>query len=187
MHKVVISGTGLFTPSQSISNEELVASYNAYVEQFNAENAAAIEAGTVEPLAASSTEFIEKASGIKSRFVINKSGILDVNRMVPDIRERSDEEQSLLCEMAVKAAHQALEAISSITAAVNTITEMNLSIASAVEEQSAAANEISGNVVRIAESSGFIADNMRKTESSSHKLAESSATMVNLIKRFKVE
>ena len=110
MHKVVISGTGLFTPSQSISNEELVASYNAYVEQYNAENAAAIEAGTVEPLAASSTEFIEKASGIKSRFVINKSGILDVNRMVPDIPERSDDEQSLLCEMAVKAAHQALEA-----------------------------------------------------------------------------
>ncbi len=93
MHKVVISGTGLFTPSQSISNEELVASYNAYVEQYNAENAAAIEAGTVEPLAASSTEFIEKASGIKSRFVINKSGILDVNRMVPDIPERSDDEQ----------------------------------------------------------------------------------------------
>ncbi|MCK5531785.1 MAG: beta-ketoacyl-ACP synthase III, partial [Halopseudomonas aestusnigri] len=110
MHRVVISGTGLFTPSESISNEELVASYNAYVERFNAENAAAIEAGSVEPLACSSTEFIEKASGIKARYVINKSGILDVDRMVPSIPERSDDEQSLLCEMAVKAAHQALEA-----------------------------------------------------------------------------
>tara|TARA_R100000908_G_scaffold65127_2_gene52094 strand:+ start:493 stop:1632 length:1140 start_codon:yes stop_codon:yes gene_type:complete len=110
VHRVVISGTGLFTPSESISNEELVASYNAYVDRFNAENAAAIEAGSVEPLACSSTEFIEKASGIKARYVINKSGILDVDRMVPSIPERSDDEQSLLCEMAVKAAHQALEA-----------------------------------------------------------------------------
>lgn len=110
MHKVVISGTGLYTPTESISNEELVESFNAYVEQFNTENAAAIEAGTVEPLAGSSTEFIEKASGIKSRYVMNKSGILDVNRMVPDIPERGNDDQSLLCEMAVKAAQQALEA-----------------------------------------------------------------------------
>tara|TARA_R110002124_G_scaffold91271_2_gene232433 strand:+ start:10904 stop:12127 length:1224 start_codon:yes stop_codon:yes gene_type:complete len=110
VHKVVISGTGLYTPTESISNEELVESFNAYVEQFNADNAAAIEAGTVEALACSSTEFIEKASGIKSRYLMNKSGILDINRMVPDIPERANEEQSLLCEMAVKAAHQALEA-----------------------------------------------------------------------------
>ena len=32
MNDIVISGTGLYTPSQSISNEELVQSYNAYVE-----------------------------------------------------------------------------------------------------------------------------------------------------------
>ncbi len=108
MQKVVISGTGLYTPSSSISNEELVASFNGYVEQFNSRNAAAIEAGTVAALAPSSTDFIEKASGIKSRFVMNKSGILDINRMKPDIPERSNEEWSILCEMAVKAATDAL-------------------------------------------------------------------------------
>ena len=32
----VISATGLFTPSDSISNEELVASFNAYVDLYNA-------------------------------------------------------------------------------------------------------------------------------------------------------
>ncbi|MAD47233.1 MAG: chemotaxis protein [Oceanospirillaceae bacterium] len=117
----------------------------------------------------------------------------EINTMITRLQEQaatavgSMEQNAKNSEDTAESAHQALEAISSITAAVNTITEMNLSIASAVEEQSAAANEISGNVVRIAESSGFIADNMRKTESSSHKLAESSATMVNLIKRFKVE
>ena len=50
MHNVVISGTGLFTPTNSISNEELVLAFNAYVQQFNAEHAAAIEAGEVQAL-----------------------------------------------------------------------------------------------------------------------------------------
>ncbi|HDZ57112.1 MAG TPA: beta-ketoacyl-ACP synthase III [Pseudomonas xinjiangensis] len=109
MQKVVISGTGLYTPPNSISNEELVVSFNAYVEKHNSENADAIAQGEVTPLAPSSTEFIEKASGIKSRYVVNKSGILDVNRMRPDIPERSNDEWSVLCDMAIKAAGQALE------------------------------------------------------------------------------
>ncbi|QZX84533.1 beta-ketoacyl-ACP synthase III [Metapseudomonas otitidis] len=109
MHNVVISGTGLYTPSNSISNEELVASFNAYVQAFNAENAAAIERGEVEALAESSVAFIEKASGIKSRFVVDKAGILDPQRMVPRIPERSNDEWGILCEMAVGAAREALE------------------------------------------------------------------------------
>ncbi|MCO6055306.1 beta-ketoacyl-ACP synthase III [Pseudomonas sp. MOB-449] len=109
MHNVVISGTGLYTPPNSISNEELVASFNAYVQAFNAENAAAIERGEIEALAESSVAFIEKASGIKSRFVVDKDGILDPLRMVPRIPERSNDDWGILCEMAVAAAKQALE------------------------------------------------------------------------------
>lgn len=109
MHNVVISGTGLYTPDQSISNEELVESFNAYVQQFNADNAAAIERGEVQALAESSAAFIEKASGIKSRFVMDKAGILDPQRMKPNLPERSNDEQSILCQMAVAAAEQALE------------------------------------------------------------------------------
>ena len=109
VHNVVISGTGLYTPSNSISNEELVASFNAYVQAFNAESAAAIERGEVEALAESSVAFIEKASGIKSRFVVDKAGILDPQRMVPRIPERSNDEWGILCEMAVGAAREALE------------------------------------------------------------------------------
>ena len=109
MHKVVISGTGLYTPPHSISNDELVASFNAWAERFNAENAQAIEAGEMDAAPLSSSEFIEKASGIRSRFVTNKSGILDIDRMVPSIPERSNEEWSILCEMSVKAAEQALQ------------------------------------------------------------------------------
>jgi len=109
MSKVVISGTGLYTPSQSISNEELIASFNAYVQQHNAQNAAAIASGEVVALEESSVAFIEKASGIKSRFVMNKEGVLDINRMVPRLPERSDDEPSIMCEMAVAAAKQAFE------------------------------------------------------------------------------
>jgi beta-ketodecanoyl-[acyl-carrier-protein] synthase len=105
----VISATGLFTPADSISNAELVESFNAYVARFNAANAAAIEAGEVQPLSPSSVEFIEKASGIKARYVLSKAPILSPETMCPRLPERLDTELSLLAEIAVKAARQALE------------------------------------------------------------------------------
>ena len=66
MPDIVISGTGLFTPAESISNEELVTSFNAYADNFNAEQAEQIAAGTVTAMQQSSAEFVEKALGIKS-------------------------------------------------------------------------------------------------------------------------
>ncbi|MDH4386593.1 MAG: beta-ketoacyl-ACP synthase III [Caulobacter sp.] len=110
MHKAVIAATGLFTPEQSISNTELVEAFNSYVERFNLQNAEAIAAGEVQALAPSSPEFIEKASGIKARFVMDKAGILDPDVMTPQIPERSNEEISVLAEMAVKAAREAIAA-----------------------------------------------------------------------------
>lgn len=109
MHNAVISGTGLYTPTSSISNDELVACFNTYVQQFNADHAEAIERGEVVALSESSSAFIEKASGIKSRYVMDKDGILDPQRMVPRLPQRSNEEWGILCEMSVAAAKQALE------------------------------------------------------------------------------
>jgi beta-ketodecanoyl-[acyl-carrier-protein] synthase len=108
MKQVVISGTGLFTPSNSISNEELVTAFNAYAELFNAENAQAIAEGAVTAIEPSSAAFIEKASGIKSRYVMEKSGILDPTRMTARIPERGDDELSLQAEICVAAAREAL-------------------------------------------------------------------------------
>ena len=105
----VISSTGLFTPEDTITNEELVESYNRYVEIFNADNAEAIASGEVEPLQPSSVEFIEKASGIKARHVMTKAPILDPEIMAPRLRERSNDELSVMAEIGVKAARQALE------------------------------------------------------------------------------
>ena len=109
LRPAAIAATGLYTPPHAISNAELVEAFNAYVERFNAANAEAIEAGELEALTPSSVEFIEKASGIKSRFVVDKAGILDPAIMRPQVPSRSNEELSLLAEMAVKAAEQALE------------------------------------------------------------------------------
>ncbi|WP_306016000.1 beta-ketoacyl-ACP synthase III [Oceanicaulis sp. MMSF_3324] len=109
MTAAVIRSTGLWTPANSISNEELVESFNAYVAQYNEEHAAAIEAGELEPLSPSSAEFVEKASGIKSRFVIDKAGVLDTKRMKPFIPARENTEVSILAEIGVKACQNALE------------------------------------------------------------------------------
>ncbi|RKQ70747.1 beta-ketodecanoyl-[acyl-carrier-protein] synthase [Litorimonas taeanensis] len=107
--KAVISSTGLWTPKDSISNEELVESFNAYVDKWNSENVAEIESGEKLPLTYSNAEFIEKASGVKSRYVISKEPILDPNIMAPRIPARADAEPSILAEIAAYAARQALE------------------------------------------------------------------------------
>ena len=107
----VISATGLWTPKDSISNDELVEGFNAYVDKWNSENAAEIETGKKEALTYSNAAFIEKASGIKSRFVISKDPILDPEVMAPRIPVRADEEPSILAEIAVNAAKQALESV----------------------------------------------------------------------------
>lgn len=105
----VISATGLFTPPDSISNAELVESFNAFVDRHNSAHADAIAAGEAEPLAHSSVEFIEKASGIKARHVMAKAPVLDPDIMAPRWPERSNEQLSIMAEIGVAAAHQALE------------------------------------------------------------------------------
>ncbi len=107
---MAISGTGLFTPPHAISNDELVDSFNTYVRRHNTAHAAAIAAGTMPALAESSTDFIVKASGIKSRYVMDKDGVLDPAVMCPRIPERSDDQISVLAEIAVAAARDALKA-----------------------------------------------------------------------------
>jgi beta-ketodecanoyl-[acyl-carrier-protein] synthase len=104
-----LRGSGLYTPPHAISNDELVESFNRYVELYNNEHAEAIARGEIDALQPSSTAFIEKASGIRARYVIDKEGILDPRRMVPNIPERANEEPSVMCEMAVAAARDALE------------------------------------------------------------------------------
>jgi beta-ketodecanoyl-[acyl-carrier-protein] synthase len=106
---LAVTGTGLYTPEQSISNDELVSSFNEFVRRHNEANASAIAAGTMTALAPSSTEFIVKASGIKNRYVMDKQGILDPDIMCPRLPERANDQLSILAEMAVTAARDAMK------------------------------------------------------------------------------
>ena len=96
MHQPVISGTGVFTPSEIITNDELVVAFNAYADNFNTTNADAINAGEVAEMAHSSSDFIVAASGIHQRFVLDKTGVLDPEVMHPLLRQRSDKAPPLI-------------------------------------------------------------------------------------------
>jgi len=109
MEQIVISGTGVFTPEESITNKELVKAYNSYAETYNSNNKVDISRGNKIALELSSEEFIYKASGIKSRYVMDKKGILDPDIMHPILDKRSNDEPSILAEMSVKAAKKAMD------------------------------------------------------------------------------
>lgn len=121
MNKTYITGSGVWTPPNVITNEELVASFNEYVRRFNKKNGAAIDAGEIVALQPSSVEFIEKGSGIKQRYVIDKAGVLDPDRMYPNIPARPNGEISIMAEIAVNAAKLALEAAGRTAAEVDLV------------------------------------------------------------------
>jgi len=105
----IISGSGIYLPPHRISNDELVGAFNKYVECFNQKNQTDIDAGHIEALQASSAAFIEKASGIKQRYAVDKAGLLNSDILAPRLAERSDDELSLQAEMGVEAAKTAMQ------------------------------------------------------------------------------
>ncbi|NRB37092.1 MAG: beta-ketoacyl-ACP synthase III [Pseudomonadales bacterium] len=102
--RCIISGTGLFSPTETINNDELVTAFNSHLI-----NQTPDMADEERNKLLSSSAFIEKASGIQSRHVVNKQGIVDSTVMHPVLVERADDELSLQGEMAVAAAKQALK------------------------------------------------------------------------------
>lgn len=110
MFQPAITGSGVFTPPDIITNDELVVAFNAYAERFNAAHASAIAAGDVEAKPLSSADFIFNASGIEQRHVMDKTGVLDPDRMYPKLRARDDTEPGIMAEMALSASTTALAA-----------------------------------------------------------------------------
>ena len=104
-----ITGHGVWHPDTVLTNDELVVAFNEFVRRENAKHAAAIAAGTRQPLKESGSEFIVKASGIKNRYVEDKTGLLDPERMCPNIKDRPEDQISIQAEYAVNAAKVALE------------------------------------------------------------------------------
>lgn len=109
MHQPAITGHGVFTPSEIITNDELVVAFNAYADRWNKTHAEQIAAGSMEAMGHSSAEFIVSASGIENRFVMDKTGVLDPDRMFPSLPARSDEEPGIMAEMGLDACNKALD------------------------------------------------------------------------------
>tara|TARA_R110000868_G_scaffold5065_6_gene31244 strand:- start:28029 stop:29666 length:1638 start_codon:yes stop_codon:yes gene_type:complete len=116
----------------------------------------------------------------------------EINNMISRLQEQavqavsSMEQNARNSETTSEMSKQASETIASISSAVSTISEMNLSIAGAVEEQSVASNEISSNIVQIAEASRTISENATRNDNTVTSLAESTRQLNSLIERFKV-
>ena len=108
MFTAAITGTGVFTPEAVITNDQLVVAFNAHADLFNAENADAIAAGTVEAKSQSSADFILAASGIERRYVLDRDGLLDPARMYPSLPARPDDAPGYMAEIGADAAHKAL-------------------------------------------------------------------------------
>lgn len=108
MTTAIITGSGLYTPKDAISNQALVHSFNQFIDNYHVEHRTAIAAGTMPALQHSDADFIEKASGIKHRYVLDKKGILDPLRMTPQIAQRSPDQISIQAEMALHAIEPAL-------------------------------------------------------------------------------
>jgi beta-ketodecanoyl-[acyl-carrier-protein] synthase len=109
VHDCVISGTGLWVPPDRITNAELVASLTIATERWNEAHKAEIEAGQLEARDLPSERFIVKASGVENRYVIEKSGVLDPERMRPHLPTRTEDQASLQCEISVAAILEALD------------------------------------------------------------------------------
>jgi beta-ketodecanoyl-[acyl-carrier-protein] synthase len=103
-----ITGHGVWHPETVMNNDELVVCFNEFVRLENEKHADEIAAGKRQPLKPSSSEFIFKASGIKDRYVEDKTGLLDPRRMCPNIPDRPEEQISIQAEYAVNAAKRAL-------------------------------------------------------------------------------
>jgi beta-ketodecanoyl-[acyl-carrier-protein] synthase len=103
-----LTGTGLWHPEAVVSNAELVVAQCASAAAWNAEHKDAIERGERTERDPSTERFIVKASGIHSRYVVEKSGVLDPERLRPHLRLRGEDELGIQAEIAVAAAHEAL-------------------------------------------------------------------------------
>ena len=109
MEEIHIAGTGIWYPEDVITNDEIVISFNKYVDNFNEVNKDSISSGIFNKLEHSSVEFIEKASGIKTRHVVDKKNILDVDRMMPSLKHEDESRLSIHAVAGIEAAKKAMK------------------------------------------------------------------------------
>ena len=90
-----ITGSGIYAPPNAVSTEELCDSFNRWARSAGAQESAA--------------DFVHRVSGIESRRFVDAAGVLDPERMCPDLPDRPDDAVSVQAEIGLHAAQAALE------------------------------------------------------------------------------
>lgn len=115
----------------------------------------------------------------------------EINQMIEDLQHGAAEAVKVMqtgresAQQTVEMASKARVSLENIAASVATISDMNMQIASAAEEQTATAREIDMNVVQISQLSQQSAQDTEKTAKSAHDLVGISDSLNNMVKQFK--
>ena len=116
----------------------------------------------------------------------------EINRMISALQDQAADAVSAMERSAASSSttseksQQASATIARIHDSISNISAMNMGIASAVEEQSAAANEINSNIIQVVNSSNEIDRIMDKAEAQTAELLNISGELNTLVERFKV-
>ncbi|WNO07534.1 methyl-accepting chemotaxis protein [Teredinibacter sp. KSP-S5-2] len=115
----------------------------------------------------------------------------EINQMIEDLQQGAAEAVKVMqtgrdsAQQTVELASKARVSLENIASSVATISDMNMQIASAAEEQTATAREIDMNVVQISQLSQQSAQDTEKTAKSAHDLVAVSDSLNNMVKQFK--
>lgn len=115
----------------------------------------------------------------------------EIKSMIESLQQSSHEAVSVMekgnqqTQISVEQAAKAGESLAAITSAVGLINEMNTQIAAAAEEQTAVAEEINSNIVRISQISGQTADGASETAASSEDAMEQAQSLQQMAMQFK--
>ena len=116
----------------------------------------------------------------------------EIEEMIAKIRSGTGDAVSAMKHSSDKAGHAltvaqaAGEALTVITQRINKISDSNLVIASAAEEQAKVAREIDRNIVNISDLAAQTAAGANQTTASAHELSRLAVDLNNLVTRFKV-
>ena len=116
----------------------------------------------------------------------------EINQMIVKLQEGSRQAVSVMgkskekAHVAVEQANDTGQSFSTITEAIGRISEMTVQIASAAEEQTAVAEEINSNIIRINGIAEQTSVGARETSSASSDLARLASELNSLVAQFKV-
>jgi len=135
----------------------------------------AVVADEVRSLAGRTQESAEQIQGMIDR--LNNS-----SQNAVKVMERSDEQS----QNNVKQSEQVQDVLNQITSSISHISDINHLVASASEQQSCVADDMSGNVQDIVNIAQSTTQGMTKTAETSQKIITENKALLALVKRFKV-